>query len=249
VSESALPPALAALEAYGLLEPPQRLHRALHQHPDGLAAPRQPRWTLQPVRSRQPQAEALSPADLARYQAIHQRVVIAGQQASLEELKALKQLVADYPELPFLENLQAYVWKLSGHAEKYRQINQQMLQKYPDYLFARTNLAQALLLQGHSEQIPELLKHSVDLGNFDGEPERLFHISEVAAYYQVLCLWCLQTGRPLRAAYAFSLVYHAYPAFPDLQHLLQAWNQLPAADLTKLEKQIRAGRKLGRIKR
>lgn len=244
-----LPPDLERLEAFGLLAPPQQMHRALHRHPDDLPPPRQPRWTLHPVKTPYNQLDGLQPEDLGVYQAIHQRVVIENQPASLEELKSLKQLVQRYPELPALENLQAYVWKLSGNSEKYRQINQEMLLKYPDYLFARSNLAQALLLRGESEAVPELLKHSTDIGGFDPEPDRLFHISEMAAYYHVLCLWCLQTDRLVRAAYAFSLVYHPYPAFADLHHLVSAWLAQPEDALTALGARLQGGRKLKALKR
>jgi hypothetical protein len=244
-----LPPDLERLAAFGLLAPPQQMHRALHRHPDDLPPPRQPRWTLHPVKTPYNQLDGLQPEDLGVYQAIHQRVVIENQPASLEELKSLKQLVQRYPDLPALENLQAYVWKLSGNSEKYRQINQEMLLKYPDYLFARSNLAQALLLRGESEAVPELLKHSTDLGGFDAEPDRLFHISEMAAYYHVLCLWCLQTNRLVRAAYAFSLVYHPYPAFDDLHHLVRAWLTLPEETLAELAPRLQGGRKLKALKR
>jgi len=231
MNEEILQTKLEQLEALHLLDAPQRVLKAFKKHPDDLEIPHIFQYTAAPIKSKYAQADKLDTDELDFYRDLHNKVIIQEQQAIPAELKQLQALVTKYPELPFLENLLANIWKLASNREKYRQINEGMMQRYPDYLFARTNLAEELLLDDQAELVPELLNQAIEIYHWDDEPQRLFHISEVASFYSVMCAWSLLTKRYMRAAWAFSLLYHAYPAFDGVPGLVERWLALPEAEL------------------
>lgn len=241
---------LQSLETEGLLEAPQQVLKVFRKAPDDLPPPELLRWTSHPVNSKYGnRIEQLSETDYGRYRDLHHKVVVGGSSPELNEIKWLKQLVAQYPDIPSLENLLANLWKLEGNLEKYRRINQEMMEKYPDYLFARTNLAEELLNEDKPELIPELLDHHYDLNRWDAEPQRLFHISEIAAFYSVVCRYCLLSARDLRAAWAFSLVYHSYAAHPVVPKLVKIWLELPDTRRQQLGQRLKKQSKLKKRRR
>lgn len=241
---------LALLESEGLLEAPQRVLKAFHNNPDDLPLPQLMRWTSHPVNSKYGKLiDQLEDQEYDQYRDLHHKVVVGGVSPEVTELKGLKQLVEKYPEIPAIENLLANIWKLEGNLEKYRRINQSMLEKYPDYLFARTNLAEELLNEAKPEWVPELLDGHYELYLLDEQPGRLFHISEIAAFYSVVCRYALLTQRYWRAAWAFSLVYHCYPAHPLVPQLVKAWMQVPANEREALKAQLKKQSKLKKRRR
>lgn len=240
---------LEILEHQGLLAAPEKMLRALQKHPDDLPLPQMFRWTAAPIKSKYAQAERLDAEELDFYRNLHHKVVLGGAQPEPAELKQLQLMIQKYPELPFLENLLANLWKLSSNREKYRLINERMMEKFPDYLFARTNLAEELLAQDKSDLIPELLNHCFEIYTWDQDPDRLFHISELAGFYSVIAAWALLTERNLRAAWAFSLLYHAYPAFDGVPRLVERWLRVSESERDALGKQIKGNSKLTRKKK
>jgi len=107
-------------------------------------------------------------------------------------VQKLKQLMNENPHLPALWNFLFYCYKLSGKVKHANQVNQELVEKFPDYLFGKIGLAENYLDKGEYEKIPSLLKNEkFDLRGL--YPNRkVFHRSEVRGYHGIVCAYFIE---------------------------------------------------------
>jgi tetratricopeptide (TPR) repeat protein len=102
--------------------------------------------------------------------------------------KAIDELlpwIEQYPDIPMLYNYLSVAYSCTGERGKARQTILENFQKNPDYLFARLNYAELLLMSGDYAKVAELLEHKFDLKLFYPERNR-FHITEFVAFTSVV---------------------------------------------------------------
>ncbi len=109
-------------------------------------------------------------------------------------IPGLLELKEKYPDMPQIYNFLAAAYSILGDDEKADAVIDEILQKRPDYLFARINKAQIYLAKKEYEKIPELFGHKFDLKLL--YPHRkVFHISEVTNFMGVMGLYFARTNQ------------------------------------------------------
>lgn len=111
-----------------------------------------------------------------------------------QAIPELLALIEKYPHLPMLYNFLSVAYDRSGQSQRAEETIRRNYQQNPDYLFARLNLAEILLLRGAYEEIAELFEHKFDLKLL--YPWRdVFHISEAANFIGFMGRYFLATGQ------------------------------------------------------
>ena len=89
----------------------------------------------------------------------------------------IQKLIKQYPRNIQLRNYLSSTYALLGNTEKARAVNDSILKKHPDYLFAKINKASQYAEDGQFEKMKELLGKGFDLKQL--YPDRdTFHVSE-----------------------------------------------------------------------
>ena len=97
-------------------------------------------------------------------------------------LRKLEKLSKENPNLPQLKNYITVAHNRLGNVVKSMEINDQLLQEFPDYLHARLNAANHYIHSGEPDKALEFLGKNLDLKeSFPARTE--FHFSEVQSYY------------------------------------------------------------------
>ncbi|MEL6657707.1 MAG: DUF1186 domain-containing protein [Bacteroidota bacterium] len=103
-------------------------------------------------------------------------------------IKAIKK----YPRVPALRNYLTVYYHNQGNTKKAHEINRQIVEKFPDYLVARVNLAAEYLSSEAYDKVPEILGEALDLQGL--YPNRkVFHFGEFQAINNVAVPYFLET--------------------------------------------------------
>ncbi|MEZ0368256.1 MAG: hypothetical protein ACAI44_04125 [Candidatus Sericytochromatia bacterium] len=250
-----LPHEIRRLDELGLLVPPRQVRQALARNPDGLPLPDLPRWTDEALRTPASQnLDRLSEAEFnfcldamdASSEAATQSL-IGRKQASWKYQPGVEELCAKYPDIPTLRQLLMNFLNLAGPASKAETHAHQLLEAYPDYLFARANLVEMACSAKDWQRAEDLLKGSYEISDHDPQGKRLFHESEIRAFYGPVCSLHLGRKRYLRALWAFALILAASPGYPISIALATKLLKLPKAELKALAAQLEPPRRLGKL--
>jgi hypothetical protein len=118
---------------------------------------------------------------VAAAQWIYQRVM---EQAPGVE-SDLRKLIREYPSDPAFYNYLTTYYYLRGNNKKAYESNRKALELFPDYLYARVNLAAEYIETGETEKVEAVLGRLLDIGSL--YPNRkAFHIGEVIAFVQTV---------------------------------------------------------------
>ncbi len=105
-----------------------------------------------------------------------------------QAIAALLDMIEKYPMVPVFYNYLRIAYEITGQTEKASTLLELIYQKFPDYLFAKTNYAFRCLRNGRLEKIPEIFCHKFDLKRL--YPHRVvFHLSEFTAFTSVMALY------------------------------------------------------------
>jgi tetratricopeptide (TPR) repeat protein len=108
-------------------------------------------------------------------------------------LKELNDLIRKYPKVPQFKNQLSVFYAQQGNMKKAYDVNELILQEHPDYLFGKLNLVVTYLSAKDYEKIPAVLGESMEIKEL--YPHRnIFHINEVASFYQITILYFLGIG-------------------------------------------------------
>ena len=101
----------------------------------------------------------------------------------VQGIKKLERLVERYPRVPILFNFLSIAYLNHGNTQKFNQLNELMLKRFPDYTISRINQANQHIINGEFDEAEALLGYNMELSEF--LPNRqIFHISEVCQYYE-----------------------------------------------------------------
>ncbi len=103
-------------------------------------------------------------------------------------ISPLLDMIGKYPTVPVFYNYLRIAYEITGQSEKADELLEEIYQKFPDYLFAKTNYAFRCLRNGRREKVPEIFGNKFDLKLL--YPHRLvFHLSEFTAFTSVMALY------------------------------------------------------------
>lgn len=103
-------------------------------------------------------------------------------------VKRLQRLIEKYPNVPILKSYLATLYNNLGFIDKYKKVNQIIIEQHPDYFFGRLNLAAEYYFDDQFEKMPEILGENFDLKQL--YPERdVFHVSEVSEMFRMAILY------------------------------------------------------------
>ena len=152
------------------------------------------------------------PSDVkAQINALHDEVVL--QRRPRRALAALRALIEQYPDVPQLYNhLYNARYKLGDRAEA-AHLLQEMLQRFPGYLFGRMSWAEECLTRGEAEKIAEIFEGKFDLKLLYPERER-FHLSEVLSFHSIVARYFHALGNREQAQRSYELMCQLNPDHP-----------------------------------
>lgn len=108
-------------------------------------------------------------------------------------LKRLQGLIKKYPEVAMLRNFLSKVYSNLGESEKAQKTIELTVEKFPDYLFGRTNKAHLLILEERYVEVEGLLGEHFDLVRL--YPDRdTFHVTEFLAMQYVAASYYINTN-------------------------------------------------------
>src|SRR5690625_2931671 len=109
-------------------------------------------------------------------------------------VKKLLQLIKQYPNNPQLKNHLAIVYQKLGDHNKAMKINQEIIEEFPDYFFAKVNAATQYIHEQQFEKIPKLLGKDFDLNAL--YPDRVvFHGSEFLNMQYIAISYYIGVGK------------------------------------------------------
>lgn len=97
----------------------------------------------------------------------------------------LTDLILKYPTVPILKNYLSVAYNFRENHKKAKEINEWIVAEHPDYLFGKINQANVCIENEEFDKVEEILGKSLELKALYPERE-LFHLSEVASYYNVV---------------------------------------------------------------
>lgn len=136
----------------------------------------------------------------------------------------LKNLIKQYPDNPVYYNYLANAYLKAGYIPASEKIVITSYKKFPDYLFAKCNYADYLLIKERIDEIPEVFDHKFELKHHLPGREK-FHIGEVIGLYSVLCRYFTARDEIHIADYYYKILrkfsYMEYPVANQALYFLQ----------------------------
>jgi tetratricopeptide (TPR) repeat protein len=127
--------------------------------------------------------------------------------ATLRELEAL---VEKHPYAPVFYNYLTVVYSRRDMQAEVERTIDSVLERFPDYIFARLNRAEKLMTAGDSDGALALLGPQLELrGLYPGR--KRYHVSEFASYYCMVARYELKRGNRDRAESILDLLWEAAP--------------------------------------
>jgi hypothetical protein len=103
-------------------------------------------------------------------------------------LRRFLHLVDKYPKIPILKNYLSVLYKNMGLDKKSDEINRLIIEKHPDYLFGKLNLASEYYYNEQYKEMTEVLGEEMDLKSLYPDRKK-FHLKEVTGYYTMSVLY------------------------------------------------------------
>lgn len=110
-------------------------------------------------------------------------------------IKRLERTIKKYPNVPQFRNYLSKEYLALGREKKSRQVNDELLELHPGYLFARVNKAHELMDQDKPEEVTYWLGEDLELHTLYHERSE-FHIQEVLNYYSTTVMYFLKVDQP-----------------------------------------------------
>ena len=114
-------------------------------------------------------------------------------------------LLEENPNNPILKNHLSAAYSRAGQHNKAELVAIDNYEKYPDYLFAKTNYAQICIWHGKISKIPAIFEHNFNLRSL--YPKRkTFHISEFMSFMEIMSIYFYKIGENKTAMRYYDLM-------------------------------------------
>ena len=127
------------------------------------------------------------------------------------QLKNLKNM---YPKVPIIYNYLGNVYFMLNMKEKQLGIIKEIRLKFPNYLFGKMSLAEYYIHNNEMEKIPEALENKLEIYQHFPESKKVFHSSEVIAFYALVCEYYLYTKMNEQALLCYLLLVQIGESHP-----------------------------------
>ncbi len=108
-------------------------------------------------------------------------------------IKRISRLIEKYPKAAVLKNYLSVLYNKIGDTAKAHEINRNIVEQHPDYLFGLLNLASEYYYNDQYEKMPELLGENFNLKEL--YPERdTFHFDEVIGMFKTSIMYYSAAG-------------------------------------------------------
>jgi hypothetical protein len=97
--------------------------------------------------------------------------------------KSLNDLIKIYPQVPQFKNLLSVLCDRLGKTQMALEINREILEKHPDYLYGKLNRANEYIHNKQFEKVPEILGKEMELKMLYPQRDE-FHVGEVVSFCQ-----------------------------------------------------------------
>lgn len=125
----------------------------------------------------------------------------------------LVRYIEQYPDIPHFKNRLASYYQRTENLQKAKEINLLTLEQHPEYLFGKMSLALSYYYENAFDKIPALLGDRLELD--DLYPQRkVFQISEVMSYYQLVAMYLNAVDRTDEAWDVIDRMDAACPGHP-----------------------------------
>ncbi len=139
-------------------------------------------------------------------------------------LQRLKPLFARYPNVPVLGNWIASAYQRQGLETERRAVLQELIDRHPDYLFARLGMANLAIEDGRPEEVPRWLGRDLVLPALFLH-RSVFHVSEMMNFCHTVGRYHVVTGNEELAESTLQIMEDMdpdHPAARDLRRLLHS---------------------------
>lgn len=123
-----------------------------------------------------------------------------------------------YPDVRQFPNFLASAYSAIREDQKAEAVIREMLDRFPDYLFARLNYAEICLREGRVEEVAEILDHKFDLKLLYPRRDR-FHISEFTGFAGTVGTYYARKGEVEIAERYLEILQEMEPDHPMTRRL------------------------------
>lgn len=156
-----------------------------------------------------------------------------------ETIPLLLSLIEQHPEVPQIYNYLHSAYQLLGDRNNAQRIRDEMLERFPDYLFGRITYARDCLEQGDLDKVVEIFEGKYDLKLLYPDRER-FHTSEVLNFGYIMAWYFHAKGDRDRAEMYYKILQQIDPEHETTRVTDRLLHPSPiAAWLRKLTQQSR----------
>src|SRR6056297_1454007 len=147
---------------------------------------------------------------------IHE-LALKGRKSSVPKFE---KLIKRFPNVPQLKNYLHVLLLKMGETKKAEEYNQKIYEEFPNYLFAKLNMAASYMYNEMYEKVPEILGEELELQAL--YPERkLFHVSEIASFFEIVIRYFAGIGEIEEAEKRFEILIDLYPDYPNVENIEQ----------------------------
>jgi tetratricopeptide (TPR) repeat protein len=140
------------------------------------------------------------------------------QKKPLEAIPEITELIQKYPDLLMLYNYLGVAYARSGQKEAAEKVIEENFRRDPDYLFARLNYAEILLVKGELERVAEVFDNKFDLQMLYPNRKR-FHISEATGFMGIVGWYFVEIGERETAEKYYEILKQIAPDHPMTRRL------------------------------
>jgi tetratricopeptide (TPR) repeat protein len=128
------------------------------------------------------------------------------QKSPEKQLPKLLELKKKYPNVPAIYNYIGIAYANCKQNEKYFNTITETLQKFPNYLFGKTALAEYYLNHNEYKQIPKIFDDKFEIYMHFPPTVKIFHVSEIRAFYSVIGNYYARVNKQARALFCYFLL-------------------------------------------
>lgn len=181
----------------------QAVIRALKKSKGGLPKPFG--YTDEPIEEEN--LAKMPQSDKKKLWSIYERI----QKSPEKELPKLLELKKKHPNVPAIYNYICSAYAYSKQSEKYFNTLIETTQKFPDYLFGKTALAEYYLNNNKHKEVPVILDGKFEIYMHYPPTVKVFHVSEVRAFYFVTGSYYARVGKLSRALFCYFILNEVAP--------------------------------------
>lgn len=120
-------------------------------------------------------------------------------------LPKLFELQTQYPDVPAIANYLSLAYRYNHQEELYLSTLLETYERFPDYLFGKTALAEYYLNQQEHRQVSNIFDRKFEIWQHCPDV-KIFHVSEVRSFFSVVGTFFTKSNKIARALYYYCIL-------------------------------------------